>query len=157
MMMMMMMMMMVMMVIMMAVIAVLIMNVWGRYEDTFMILDEGRKPYTVDNKSATFKWYIVRKWWLSASQSLPTHTYDLLTAMYERYPQTAKFVGPTWAHLGPVGPRLAPCWPYEPCYPGHHPCSWYSSALWDWLDPRYDVSATQEIICHKWPIRPMQD
>ena len=22
------------------------------------------------------------------------------------------------AHLGPVGPRLAPCWPHEPCYQG---------------------------------------
>ena len=21
-------------------------------------------------------------------------------------------------HLGPVGPRWAPCWPYEPCYQG---------------------------------------
>ena len=25
---------------------------------------------------------------------------------------------PTWAHLGPVGPRWAPCWPNEPCYLG---------------------------------------
>ena len=32
---------------------------------------------------------------------------------------TAKFMGPTWAHLGPVGPRWAPpCWPHEPCYQG---------------------------------------
>ena len=22
------------------------------------------------------------------------------------------------AHLGPVGPRWAPCWPHEPCYQG---------------------------------------
>ena len=22
------------------------------------------------------------------------------------------------AHLGPLGPRWAPCWPYEPCYQG---------------------------------------
>ena len=27
------------------------------------------------------------------------------------------------AHLGPVGPRWAPCWPHEPCYQG-------SSTLW---------------------------
>ena len=37
--------------------------------------------------------------------------------------QIAKFMGPTWgpprgAHLGPVGPRWAPCWPHEPCYQG---------------------------------------
>ena len=25
------------------------------------------------------------------------------------------------AHLGPVGPRWAPCWPREPCYQGRHP------------------------------------
>ena len=23
------------------------------------------------------------------------------------------------AHLGPVSPRWAPCWPHEPCYQGH--------------------------------------
>ena len=23
-------------------------------------------------------------------------------------------------HLGPVGPRWAPCWPHEPCYQGSH-------------------------------------
>ena len=30
--------------------------------------------------------------------------------------QIAKFMEPTWAHLGPVGPRWAPYWPHEPCY-----------------------------------------
>ena len=25
------------------------------------------------------------------------------------------------AHLGPVGPRWAPCWPHEPCYQGIDP------------------------------------
>ena len=24
------------------------------------------------------------------------------------------------AHLGPIGPRWAPCWPHEPCYLGWH-------------------------------------
>ena len=28
----------------------------------------------------------------------------------------ARFMGPTWAHLGSTGPRWAPCWPHEPCY-----------------------------------------
>ena len=28
----------------------------------------------------------------------------------------ARFMGPTWADLGPVGPRWAPCRPHEPCY-----------------------------------------
>ena len=34
--------------------------------------------------------------------------------------QIAKFMGQHGAHLGPVGPRWAPCWPYEPCYQGCH-------------------------------------
>ena len=29
-----------------------------------------------------------------------------------------RFMGPTWAHLGPTGPRWAPCWPHELCYLG---------------------------------------
>ena len=32
--------------------------------------------------------------------------------------QIARFMGPTWVHLGPVGPRWAPCWPHKPCYQG---------------------------------------
>ena len=28
----------------------------------------------------------------------------------------ARFVGPTWAHLGPTEPRWAPCCPHEPCH-----------------------------------------
>ena len=30
----------------------------------------------------------------------------------------ARFMGPTWAHLGPTGPRWAPCWPHELCHLG---------------------------------------
>ena len=30
----------------------------------------------------------------------------------------ARFMGPTRAHLGPTGPRWAPCWPNDPCYLG---------------------------------------
>ena len=37
-------------------------------------------------------------------------------------PLIARFMGPTWgqhgAHLGPTGPRWAPCWPHESCYLG---------------------------------------
>ena len=36
----------------------------------------------------------------------------------------ARFIGPTWgpygAHLGPTGPRWAPCWPHELWYLGYH-------------------------------------
>ena len=30
----------------------------------------------------------------------------------------ARFTGQHGAHLGPTGPRWAPCWPHEPCYLG---------------------------------------
>ena len=39
-----------------------------------------------------------------------------------RTSQIARFMGPTWAHLGPVSPRWAPCWPHEPCYQRWWPC-----------------------------------
>ena len=32
---------------------------------------------------------------------------------------------PTWVHLGPVGPRWAPCWPHEPSYQGLGAYLWY--------------------------------
>ena len=33
--------------------------------------------------------------------------------------QIAKFIcGQHGSHLGPAGPRRAPCWPHEPCYEG---------------------------------------
>ena len=33
--------------------------------------------------------------------------------------QISRFMRPTWAHLGPVGPRWAPCWSHEPCCQGN--------------------------------------
>ena len=30
----------------------------------------------------------------------------------------ARMMGPTWAPLGPTGPRWAQCWPHELCYLG---------------------------------------
>ena len=33
-------------------------------------------------------------------------------------PLIARFWGQHGAHLGPTGPRWAPCWPHEPCYLG---------------------------------------
>ena len=32
------------------------------------------------------------------------------------YTQIAKFMGQHGAHLGPISPRWAPCWPHEPCF-----------------------------------------
>ena len=41
------------------------------------------------------------------------------------YPDSKVRRGQHGAHLGPVGPRLAPCWPHEPCYQGSYVSSWY--------------------------------
>ena len=37
------------------------------------------------------------------------------------------------AHLGPVGPRWAPCWPHEPCYQGCV-CHWRCDFVVDKLE-----------------------
>ena len=34
------------------------------------------------------------------------------------HPLVARFIGQHGAHLGPRGPRWAPCWLHEPCYLG---------------------------------------
>ena len=36
------------------------------------------------------------------------------------------------AHLGPTGPRLAPCWPHEPCYLGSQRLIFAESSLMSW-------------------------
>ena len=38
------------------------------------------------------------------------------------YPRWQSSWGQHGAHLGPVGPRWAPCWPHEPCYQGSYQC-----------------------------------
>ena len=39
------------------------------------------------------------------------------------------------AHLGPVGPRWAPCWPHEPCYQGYDLIQCCSSPAMLWIPP----------------------
>ena len=46
-----------------------------------------------------------------------------ITKIHLKISPIAKFMGNHGAHLGPVGPVWAPCWPHEPCYQG-------SSAKW---------------------------
>ena len=38
--------------------------------------------------------------------------------------QIARFMGPTWAHQGPTGPRWAPWWPHELCFMGKQYKTW---------------------------------
>ena len=40
-----------------------------------------------------------------------------VSAMHEQ-PRKQSSWGQHGAHLGPLGPRWAPCWPHEPCYHG---------------------------------------
>ena len=49
-------------------------------------------------------------------------------------------LGQNGAHLGPVGPRWAPCWPHEPCYQG---C--YSSTTLI-LDRHYQATERRDIV-----------
>ena len=41
-----------------------------------------------------------------------------LLYMAASLPRYQGSLGPHGAHLGPVSPRCAPCWPHEPCYQG---------------------------------------
>ena len=54
----------------------------------------------------------------------------------------ARFMGPTWAHMGPTEPRLAPCWPHEACYLGSG--GWVADIFGSWsfqcTVPRFVVS-----------------
>ena len=48
---------------------------------------------------------------------------------YLQHPRYQSSWGQHGAHLGPVGPRWAPCWPHEPCYGG--PCCLCAVSLSD--------------------------
>ena len=49
--------------------------------------------------------------------------------------QIARFVWPTWAHLGPPGPRWAPRCPHQSCYEGWYmpECCHCRKLMWHWL------------------------
>ena len=86
-------------------------------------LDTGLSPIGPSHKSSPKNW----RWW----KSIETNKFSLTTLHLNRFPLTRQ---PFWsrqgsprkqsswgqhgAHLGPVGPRLAPCWPHEHCYQG---------------------------------------
>ena len=45
---------------------------------------------------------------------------ELLADHRSSLPKWQSSWGQHGAHLGPVGPSWAPCWPHEPCYQGLH-------------------------------------
>ena len=71
-----------------------------------------------------------RRWPLWIKKALHIGIKRLLAVRFKPRPQAVrlgiKMIVPreqsSWgqhgAHLGPVGPRWAPCWPHEPCYQG---------------------------------------
>ena len=67
------------------------------------------------------KLIIIKCWYMKFNHqktSTLLHCNSVIISTNDLIPQLAKFMGPTWAHLGPVGPRWAPCWAHEPCYQG---------------------------------------
>ena len=53
-------------------------------------------------------------------------------------------MGQHGAHLGPVGPRWAPCWPHEPCYQGHF-------ALTIDVNDTFRVHTNKDFVNVDWP------
>ena len=53
------------------------------------------------------------------------------------YPRLQSSRGQRGAHLGPVGPKWAPCWHHEPCYQG---CAAYNDKLAFENDNSGDIS-----------------
>ena len=57
-------------------------------------------------------------------------------------PDSKSSWGQHGTHLGPVGPRWAPCWPYEPCYQGCFGASYIIDSLWH-KDARHMAQVSQ--------------
>ena len=55
-----------------------------------------------------------RKVWQDYSPGCDSNVYFSSTTLI------ARFMGQHGAHLGPIGPRWAPCWPHELCYLGQY-------------------------------------
>ena len=67
----------------------------------------------------------------------------LMWLLYAVFPALiARFMGPTWGHLGPRGPRWGLCWLHELCYLGGYPRM-----------PRRYVLSCLLIIISRWPYR----
>ena len=54
-------------------------------------------------------------------------THDIPSKLSQYHPRWQSSWGQHGAHLGPVGPRWAPCWRHEPCYQGCLFMAWLSS------------------------------
>ena len=63
-------------------------------------------------------WFLTNWYWVVWSKpQLGTRSRGI-QSIIEAINQIANSMGPRLAHLGPVSPRIAPCWPHKPCYQG---------------------------------------
>ena len=69
-------------------------------------------------------------WWVESMTCVLLHAIKI-NALHAISSLRARFIKPTWAHLGPTGPRWAPSWPHELCYLGCYNWLCYSNT---WLD-----------------------
>ena len=83
-------------------------------------VDSPHKGPVTENVSIWWRHHVQSTdWWILQVFFQKNANLDLVGLWYKSC--HAKFMGPTWAHLGPVGPRWAPWWPHKPCYQGRLP------------------------------------
>ena len=74
--------------------------------------------------------------WCSQTKVLINIWSEIQHTGYHKASLIARLWGQHGAHLGPTGPRLAPCWPHEACYLGSRTCyglwslHYYYQLLW---------------------------
>ena len=65
--------------------------------------------------------------------------------------QIVKFIGGGGGHLGPVGPRWAPCRPHEPCYQSEYNAIFHAALYWLLQDINPSLSSQKTL--HSSPSR----
>ena len=112
-------------------------------------------------------------WQTYSFMPLPTAVNFPTSFLYINNPRLQSSWGQHGAHLGPVGPGCAPCWPHKPCYQGQ-PCkSWpnvgpnndqltpnylirmqtheyqtqHDSCQWVWVPAGIPITMLVEILC----------
>ena len=70
------------------------------------------------NRHTNLVWNFIHL--VSLCKSRATSEVNLYTikmpVFLEKKKLIARFMGPTWVHLRPTGPKWAQCWPHEPCH-----------------------------------------
>ena len=76
-------------------------------------------PYSIEE---TYLWCLQIGQYYKRMQFHPKNTYKFHHVLHficlYKPPRWQSSLGQHGSHLGPVGPRWAPCWPHDPCYQG---------------------------------------